>query len=420
MLRLMLFTFASRLATAVVNFGTIILLSRKLGPEGKGIATLILVLVISVQLLCDFLGGAAMVYLSPRYRLRNLLFPSWIWAVFWSLLAPIVVYYIRPDLFELYGWHIAGLSFLNASMNQQLHLLNGREQYRSVNILNFFTATIIVSSLAAFIWFQPKPIHYMYALYLGWLTAWIISLTLLLRLPKTGEHLSFKKSVQTLVKYSAANQFGHMLQFSIQRVAYFMLPAFALGIFSNAVSLAEAMWMLATSIATIQYGTIANSDDKLKAIHLTVPLFRASILATTAAAICLCLMPASFFGLLFGDAFIPVKANLYFLMPGVVFISGYLILGHYFSGTGQFSKNNYAISAGLIVTLLGFFSLSIFFPGKINEHQAALVTTLANMATFFSVIWLFKKDTNVALKELWPKLSDLGNLIKKLRNKSAE
>jgi hypothetical protein len=24
------------------------------------------------------------------------------------------------------------------------------------------------------------------------------------------------------------------------------------------------------------------------------------------------------------------------------------------------------------------------------------------------------------LKELWPKLSDLGNLIKKLRNKSAE
>ena len=160
--------------------------------------------------------------------------------------------------------------------------------------------------------------------------------------------------------------------------------------------------------------------DKLKAIQLTVPLFRASILATTAAAICLCLMPASFFGLLFGDAFIPVKANLYFLMPGVVFISGYLILGHYFSGTGQFAKNNYAISAGLIVTLLGFLTLSIFFPGRINEHQAALVTTLANMATFFSVIWLFKKDTNVALKESWPKFSDLGDLVKKLRNKSAE
>jgi len=79
MLRLMLFTFVSRLATAAVNFGTIILLSRKLGPEGKGIATLILVIVTSVQLICDFMGGAAMVYLSPRYRLKNLLFPAWTW-----------------------------------------------------------------------------------------------------------------------------------------------------------------------------------------------------------------------------------------------------------------------------------------------------------------------------------------------------
>lgn len=413
----MLFTFVSRLATAAVNFGTIILLSRKLGPEGKGIATLILVIVTSVQLICDFMGGAAMVYLSPRYRLKNLLFPAWTWTAAWSLLAPLVVWWIRPDLFEFYGWHIAGLSFLNASMNQQLHLLNGREQFKLVNILNFLTAILTVSTLAAYIWWNPKPIHYMYALYSGWLPAWIISLILLLRLPKVGENLSFKKSLQALLKFSSANQFGHMLQFSNQRIAYFLLPAFALGIYSNAVSLAEAMWMLATSIATIQYGTIANSNDKAKAIELTVPLFRASILVTTAAGLFICLLPASVFGLLFGDAFLPVKENLYFLMPGVVFISGYLILGHYFSGTGQFMKNNYAITAGLLVTLIGFLFLAATQKQGINEHQAALVTTFANMATFFSVIWLFKSDSGVALRELLPRFSDLGLLIQKLRSK---
>ncbi|HOY48859.1 MAG TPA: hypothetical protein PL185_03815 [Flavobacteriales bacterium] len=417
MLRLMLFTFVSRLATAAVNFGTIILLSRKLGPEGKGIATLILVIVTSVQLICDFMGGAAMVYLSPRYRLKNLLFPAWTWTAAWSLLAPLVVWWIRPDLFEFYGWHIAGLSFLNASMNQQLHLLNGREQFKLVNILNFLTAILTVSTLAAYIWWNPKPIHYMYALYSGWLPAWIISLILLLRLPKVGENLSFKKSLQALLKFSSANQFGHMLQFSNQRIAYFLLPAFALGIYSNAVSLAEAMWMLATSIATIQYGTIANSNDKAKAIELTVPLFRASILVTSAAGLFICLLPASVFGLLFGDAFLPVKENLYFLMPGVVFISGYLILGHYFSGTGQFMKNNYAITAGLLVTLIGFLFLAATQKQGINEHQAALVTTFANMATFFSVIWLFKSDSGVALRELLPRFSDLGLLIQKLRSK---
>ena len=109
MLKLMLMTFVSRILTAVVNFGTIMLLSRKLGPEGKGLATLMLVIVISVQLVCDFMGGAAVVFLSPRYRLRNLLIPSWTWTIFWSVLAPVIVWLVRPDLFEYYGLHIITL-----------------------------------------------------------------------------------------------------------------------------------------------------------------------------------------------------------------------------------------------------------------------------------------------------------------------
>ncbi|MEX1187613.1 MAG: hypothetical protein WED33_00035 [Bacteroidia bacterium] len=408
-------TFASRLITAVVNFGTIMLLSRKLGPEGKGIATLMLVIVISVQLICDFMGGAAMVYLAPRYRLRNLLIPSWVWTSFWSLLAPLVVYLIRPDLYDYFGWHIAGLSFLNASMNQQLHLLNGREKFNHVNFLNLLIATLVVSAISYFIWNNPEPIHYVYALYAGWLPAWIISLLILVQLPKAGDSIGIGKSLKALLTYSSANQFGHLLQFSSQRIAYFLLPAFSLGIYSNAVSLAEAMWMLSTSIATIQYGKIANSNDKSQAIKLTLPLFRASILLTFAAGSFLCLLPASVYGILFGDAFIPVKENLLVLLPGVVAISGYLILGHYFSGTGQFKKNNRAIASGLIITVVGFAYLSITQGDTLSENHAALVTTLANITTFVSVVYLFKKESGVKLKELSPKISDFTSLWNRLR-----
>jgi len=418
MLRLMLMTFVSRLAAAVVNFGTIMLLSRKLGPEGKGIATLMLVIVVSVQLICDFMGGAAMVYLAPRYRLRNLIIPSWIWTVFWSLFAPLVVWFVRPELYEYYGWHIAGLSFLNASMNQQLHLLNGREKFAYVNAINLMTAVLVVSSLSFFIWNNPQPIHYVYALYAGWIPTWLVSLFILLKLPKIGQSVSISKSLKSLLSYSSANQFGHLLQFSSQRIAYFLLPAFSLGIYSNAVSLAEAMWMLSTSIATIQYGTIANSNDRAQAVKLTVPLFRASILITFFAGLFLCLLPASVFGLLFGDAFIPVKDNLFILLPGVVAISGYLIIGHYFSGTGQFKKNNRAIASGLVVTIIGFAYLMLNRPEGISEHEAALVTTLANCATFFSVIWLFKSDSGINIKELWPKWSDFVILYRRLRKSS--
>jgi O-antigen/teichoic acid export membrane protein len=418
MLRLMLMTFISRLAAAVVNFGTIMLLSRKLGPEGKGIATLMLVIVTSVQLICDFMGGAAMVYLAPRYRLRNLIIPSWIWTIFWSLFAPLIVWFVRPELYEYYGWHIAGLSFLNASMNQQLHLLNGREKFGYVNAINLMTAALVVSSLSFFIWNDPQPIHYVYALYAGWIPTWMVSLFVLLKLPKIGQSVSISKGLKSLLSYSSANQFGHLLQFSSQRIAYFLLPAFSLGIYSNAVSLAEAMWMLSTSIATIQYGTIANSNDRAQAVKLTVPLFRASILITLFAGLFLCLLPASVFGLLFGDAFIPVKDNLFILLPGVIAISGYLIIGHYFSGTGQFKKNNRAIASGLVVTIIGFAFLMLNRPEGISEQEAALVTTLANCTTFFSVIWLFKADSGINLKDLWPKWSDFVTLYRRLRKSS--
>ena len=417
MLRLMLMTFVSRLMTAVVNFGTIMLLSRKLGPEGKGLATLMLVIVISVQLICDFMGGAAMVYLSPRYRLRNLLIPSWSWTVFWSLSAPLIVWIVRPDLYQYYGWHIAALSFLNASMNQQLHLLNGREKFNYVNGLNLITAILVASGLAFFIWNDPEPIHYVYALYVGWAPAWLISLILLLRLPKTGVSIGIKKSLKSLLSYSSANQFGHLLQFSSQRIAYFLLPAFSLGIYSNAVSLAEAMWMLSTSIATIQYGKIANSNNKSEAIKLTLPLFRASIVVTFIGGSILCLLPASVFGLLFGEAFIPVKDNLIVLLPGVIAISGYLILGHYFSGMGQFTKNNKAIACGLIITVVGFSYLGYTEGNNISEHHAALITTLANISTFSAVVYLFKKDSNIELKELVPKMSDFTDLYFRLKKK---
>jgi len=411
----MLATFVSRLATAVVNFGTIMLLSRKLGPEGKGLATLMLVIVVSVQLICDFMGGAAMVYLAPRYRLRNLLIPSWTWTLFWSLLAPIVVYFVRPDLYAYYGWHIAGLSFLNASMNQQLHLLNGREKFRQVNILSLVTALLVMSSLSYFIWFDPQAIHYTYALYAGWAPAWVISLILFVRLPKTGQAQGIIKSLKSLLSYASANQFGHLLQFSSQRLAFFLLPTFSLGIYSNAVSLSEAMWMMSTSIATIQYGTIANSDDRRQAVHLTLPLFRASILVTFFAGSFLCLLPASVFGMLFGDAFIPVKDNLLVLLPGVIAISGFLIIGHYFSGTGRFMQNNKAIASGLAITLIGFSYLAFTRSQGISEHEAALVTTCANLATFFSVIWLFKSEPGVHLKNLLPKISDFTTLWRKVR-----
>jgi O-antigen/teichoic acid export membrane protein len=134
-------------------------------------------------------------------------------------------------------------------------------------------------------------------------------------------------------------------------------------------------------------------------------------LAVLAAAI----VPASFYELLFGPAFKDVKQSLVVLLPGVLFLSGYLIIGHYFSGTGKFYRNNLAISAGVIVTLIGFLFIQFVSKTEPDEITAAAITSIANFAIFFSVIWFFKADSGIHWKSLIPRWNDVQRFVKWFR-----
>jgi len=430
--RLIAITFMSRTGTAVLNFLTIILLSRFLGPDGKGIATRLIVIISGIQIVCDFMGGAALVYLSSRYSLRSLLVPAWTWSILVSITALILIRIIDPGLFQQYGAHIAVLSIINSTLNQHLHIFNGREKFRWVNLLNLLQALLIGISLFIFLKVDTDVFAYTMALYVGWGIVWLISLVLLAEVSKkpavalqdreaTEDNwenvIPVANGMRILLKYSFSNQFGHLLQFANQRIAYFLLVDFALGIYSNAVSLAESVWLIASSIAMIQYGKIANNNDKNKAAEMTAVLFRSAVLLSTLACLVLLLVPVDVYTFLFGKEFAPVKENLLFLLPGIIFISGYLIIGHYFSGTGQFMKNNYAIAAGLAVTILSFGFLYISGERVFSHFHAAVITSCANAATFFSVIWLFKTDSRKSWRVLLPHPDDLVRIKAMIQQK---
>ena len=422
----------SRTGTAVLNFLTIILLSRFLGPDGKGIATRLIVIISGIQILCDFMGGAALVYLSSRHSIRSLLFPAWSWSVLVSISALILIRIIDPALFLEYGVHLAVLSVVNSTLNQHLHIFNGLEKFKWVNLLNLIQALLIGLSLFVFLKIENDVFAYTLALYSGWGIAWLCSLFLLTKLESnpasavpdslltldvSNNQLPVFGGMKMLFKYSFANQFGHLLQFANQRIAYFLLVDFALGIYSNAVSLAESVWLIASSIAMIQYGKIANTNDKNSAADMTAVLFRSSVILSTAACLILLIVPVDIYTFLFGDAFAPVKENLLFLLPGIIFISGYLIIGHYFSGTGQFMKNNYAIAAGLAVTVVSFGLLYLSGERIFSHFHAAVITSCANAATFFSVIWLFKTDSRKSWKVLLPHPDDLTRIKAMIQQK---
>lgn len=415
--KLILLTFTSRFFSAAINFGIIVLLSRFLGPEGKGLASRLLVTVSGIQICCDFMGGAAMVYLSSRFRLRDLIVPAWIWAAVVCAAALLVVHASDPVLFSVYGLHIGLLAFLGATLNQHIHLFNGRERFRTSNLLTLGQAGITATVLWLLLQYDPVPGTYTWALYAGWGIPWLLSGLLLLSLPETHPPGGYKKSSLSLFRYASANQGGHLIQFITQRIAFFLLPAFTLGIYSNAISISESTWMIASSMAMIQFGHISNSDDREKATRLTILLFKAAVVLTALAAVILCILPETLFTGLFGPGFAPVGRLLPILLPGVVCISGYLIIGHYFSGMGLFRINNIALLSGMLTTLAGYGLLHLRDKGPVSDTAAAWITSCSNAVIFFSVLWLFRKRNGTRLRELIPHRQDLEKVLALIRSR---
>ncbi|HPG33721.1 MAG TPA: 2-oxoacid:acceptor oxidoreductase family protein, partial [Lentimicrobium sp.] len=81
MIRKIISTTASRLVIALLNLAIIWLLARKLGAEGVGTVSLVVLGISIIQMVSALVGGSALVYMVPRHPLMQLLMPAWIWAV---------------------------------------------------------------------------------------------------------------------------------------------------------------------------------------------------------------------------------------------------------------------------------------------------------------------------------------------------
>lgn len=422
MLRLIALTFLSRFGTAALNFFTIVLLSRALGPAGKGEASRMLVVIAGVQMLCDFAGGAALVYLSPRFKLFSLWKPIAVWTFLCSLGLGIWLTFVDEPLLSTYIPATVMLCFINALNSQQMHLLNGREKFRHTAALMLLHAFLTASVLGVLLQFEPEVMDYFIALFVSWGASFLASLWFLRQTAiGEGERSVFRlrRDGRLLFASGSINQAGHLLQFLNQRLFFLLLPAFALGIYSNAVALAESIWMIASSIAMIQYGKIANMHNKAEAAQLTVRLFRLALWVSFPAVVVVALLPEGLYLFIFGDGFRHVDQSLRLLLPGVLTLSGYLVLGHYFSGTGQFLKNNLSIALGVAAAAAGFALMMLLRGTPPGPLSAALITSLANSATFFSVIWLFLRDTRLPPSVLIPRRSDLQELRTLLNLKKA-
>jgi O-antigen/teichoic acid export membrane protein len=222
--------------------------------------------------------------------------------------------------------------------------------------------------------------------------------------------------LKDLFKYGFLNQTGHFVQFFNLRLSYYLLNAYVdagqVGVYSNAVSLAEALWIIANSIALVEYARISNSTDKAYNQRLTLDLAKICFAVALPAVLVLSLLPSSFYVFVFGPDFGAMATLIRILAPGVLLYGIFLILGHYYSGSGRYFMNTIAALCGLAVTLGCGFTL-------IPRYAATGAAVTASIAYSMNAVFLmvcFLKESCFRAKDFLLTPSELKEYIVEIKS----
>ena len=221
--------------------------------------------------------------------------------------------------------------------------------------------------------------------------------------------------LKDLFKYGFLNQTGHFVQFFNLRLSYYLLDNYIgrgeVGVFSRSVSLAEAIWIISSSIALVQYARISNADDRAYAQKLTLDLSKICLVISALAVLVLCLLPAEFYVFVFGKDFGAMAHLIRILAPGVLFYCIFLLLGHYYSGTGRYQMNTFAALCGLAATcVLGFTLIP-----RMDVTGAAITSAVSYTVNAIFLFIFFLKESRFKGRDFILRKNEVQNYIAELK-----
>lgn len=377
---------------AVLGLLNAILITQFLGAEGKGVTTLFMTNLSLCLLCCQIVGGNSMVYLSSRLPVSVLLLVSYIWTIFVSIAVTTLLYFsdmCPPQYFiELL---VTGILF--ALFHTHLFILLGKEKTILFNIMTPVPQLLqLIAAVILFVVVQTHHVHtFIYNLYFIFTSAYLASLIFIL--PKL-EHFKMpdKEMIHTIWKYGSKAQTSNILFFFNNRFFFYLLGYYFIktevGIYSIGVMVIEAVLLISNSFSLMLYSKIANSHSTAEQLSLTKKYAALSFVLTAFALFIAARIPADVYTMLFGTDFYAVKTIVLYLLPGTLLMSIYYVTSSYFSGTGKYKYNNYAVASGLLITLTGGF---MFIPSG-DTLAAAAVTSIAFSAIALVSLLLFYKE----------------------------
>lgn len=362
MIKKIISTVFARTVLAGLGFLLAVLTSRYLGTEGKGDVSLFVLNLTIVQLVNSFVGGNFLGYLISRRNFMHLVVISYAWAVLSCVAVPLSLYVLNivPTV-ELIP--LICVSFIFSLFSIHTVMFVGKEEIWKYNLTTLIQSIVLITVFVYLIRFmnQVNYFSYIHSLFYSVAAAFIISFVLLAKHFGKFSADAIGKTFSEAIKGGFVLQLGTLAQLLNYRLSFFILDMdpekgrAEVGVYSVAVQIGEALWLIGQSVGLVLYARISNSQDAAYSRKLTIALVKIVLLITAVLMAIVLLFPASFFEFVFGPGFGGVKPGLFPLSIGIVVLSTGIVLSSYFVGTGKTKVSAVGSAIGLVITAaIGF------------------------------------------------------------------
>ncbi len=395
MIKNILHTIFTKFSSAGLGFLTIILISQILGPQAKG-EQAILVYNINLLLMCfTLIGNSTLIYLVPRKDFNSLIIPSLLWIVISAIIAAIVfICFINADIYYTLVCILIAILAAISEINQ--FILLGKQKISQANILKLLYPLISFSYIMI-LWLLgrfTKVEDFITAMFIAYVISFFYGIFSLKDDYKSIKLLSKQEltsSFKNLFKLGVTKQTGYIAQSMNYRLCFYILGFYCgetlVGIYSNAVSLSEAVMLFGSSLALVQYSSLSNNNNDKSSKEFSWKMSKINAVFTALALLVLCLLPADFYSFIFGKGFENIGQTIRLLSIGILPLSIASNFTQYFYAKGNFKISTFASLIGLVVTIIA----GLIFIPRYAITGAAITASLSYITTFAIEFYCFFK-----------------------------
>ncbi|MCK4420356.1 oligosaccharide flippase family protein [candidate division WOR-3 bacterium] len=412
-------TLVSRVICVFTGLATSIIIARILGPEGKGVYSLsILLPLLLINFLNLGIGSATVYYTGKRkYALKKILGNNLIIGIIISgiaiLVGIIIIIFFRELFFEgvssLYLFISLGLIPMSLMYIYLINILLGIQKIAKYNLVaisrELFSLILVVIMLVGF---KTGVIGGLSARIIATLLAVIIAFWWIVKLSGGIACRLNKGYIKDTTFYGIKAHTSNILAFLNYRLDMFLVNFFinplAVGYYSISVGIAERLWLVSRSASTVLFPRVASEKDENRRKEFTPIVSRNVLFITFVGAIFIYFLSRWAILLLYSEAYLASVRPLQLLLPGIVALSISRVLANDIAGRGKPILNTYMSAVTISVNI----GLNILWIPTFGIEGAALASTVSYIVQTIGRLLIYRKISgNSIIKTVFVHRSDL-------------